>query len=213
MFNTTPSCRSLLLATLLVAAAPAVMAQSGNRFGLKAGASFSNLRGAGEDASDKNVRTAFHAGLFGRISAGDHLGLQAELLYSPKGTTIIYNGLLDQQITFKLDYLELPVFAVIGIGDVLELHAGAYAGYLLSSNASTEGDLGSDADELDRDNFQGADYGLLVGAGANMGHVQLGLRYLHGLAELAASDDAQFILGDARNSTLQVYLAVALNAK
>ncbi|HEY0977356.1 MAG TPA: porin family protein [Flavobacteriales bacterium] len=207
------SCFPILLTVLLITCSLGSAAQSGNRFGVKAGASFSNLRGAGEDATDKDLRTAIHGGVFGRVSASDQLGIQAELLYSPKGTTIRYDGLVDQTITFKLAYLELPVFAVVGIGEVLELHAGAYAGYLLSSNASTEGDLGSDDDELDRDNFQGADYGLLLGAGANLGPAQIGLRYLHGLAELAASEGSRMVLGDARNSALQVYLAIALNAK
>ncbi len=203
----------LLLPVTFVLCSTGITAQSGSRFGLKGGASFSNLRGEGEDASDKDMRTAFHAGVFGRLAPNEHLGLQAELLYSPKGTKVTYDGLIDQEVTFKLSYLELPVFAVIGLGSVLEVHAGAYAAYLLSSKVSSEGDLGSDEDELDRDNFQGADYGVLLGAGANMGPAQLGLRYVHGLAELAASDDAQFLLGDARNSTLQLYLAIGLNRK
>ena len=189
------------------------MAQQGNRYGLKAGVSFNNMRGKADDASQADWRTTFHGGVFGRISAGEHLSVQAELLYSPKGTTVTYDGLINQKITFKLNYLELPVFAVIRIGDVVELHAGGYAAYLLTSNASRESDLGSDGDELDRDNFHGADYGLLLDVSANLGRVQLGLRHLHGLAELAASNNGRLVLGNAHNSTLQAYLAVALNNK
>lgn len=186
---------------------------SGNDFGLKAGASFSNLRADGEDVGDENMRTAFHAGMFGRLSPSESLGLQIELLYSGKGTTVIYDGLIDQETTFKLSYLEVPVFATIGLGETLELHAGVYAGYLLSSNVSTEGDLGSGTEDLDRDNFQGADYGLLGGLGVNFGPAQIGARYVHGLAKLAASDTADLLLGDARNSTFQVYLAIGLQGE
>ena len=203
----------LWMSLLLLASTTTAMAQSGNKFGLKAGVSFSNLRGEGQDVSDKDMRTSVNAGIYGRLFADQHFGLQAELLYSGKGTTVKYNGLLPLTSEFKLSYLELPVFAVIGIGDVLEIHAGAYAAYLLSSNVITETVLGTYDADLDRDSFQGADYGLMIGAGANLGRAQLGVRYLHGMAKLAASNTANLFLGDSRNSTLQVYLAVALNRK
>ena len=191
-----------------------VIAQStGNAFGVKAGVSFSNLRADGEDVSDENMRTAFHAGIFGRISASEALGVQVELLYSGKGTTVVYDGLIDQETTFKLSYLEVPVFATIGLGDALEIHAGVYAAYLMSSNVTTEGDLGSGSDDIDRDNFQGADYGLLGGLGVNFGPAQVGARYVHGLAKLAATDEAEFLLGSAQNSTIQVYLAIGLQGQ
>ena len=54
---------------------------------------------------------------------------------------------------------------------------------------------------------------MLIGAGANFGHVQLGLRYAHGLAELAASEEAEFLLGDSRNAALQLYVAFGLGSK
>jgi len=192
----------------------AVNAQnSGNTAGIKAGLNWSNLRADGDDVGDENARIGFHGGLFGRIAPTEQLGVQAELLYSTKGTTVVYNGLIDQEVTFNLAYLEVPVFAAIRIGDVLELHGGVYAGYLLSSNVTTEGDLGSDYEELDRDNFQGADYGLLGGVAVNLGKAQIGARYTHGLADLAASDEAEFFLGDARNSVVQLYLAIGLGGK
>lgn len=213
MLPTSTITRRLLVPIAFLLGTTSMFAQQGNRFGLKGGVGWSNLRGEGEDVSDKDMRTAFHGGVFGRISPNDHLAVQAELLYAQKGTKVTYDGLIDQEVTFKLSYLELPVFVVIGVGEVLELHAGVYAAYLLSSKVSSEGDLGSGEDELDRDNFQGADYGLLLGTGFNLGPAQIGLRYAHGLAELAASDGAQLLLGTARNSNLQLYLAIALNGK
>lgn len=205
--------RYFWISLLLLASTSTAWAQSGNKFGLKAGVNFSNLRGEGEDVSDKDMRTSMNAGVFGRLFAEQHIGLQAELLYSGKGSTVKYSGLIPITSEFKLSYLELPAFAVIGIGDVLEIHAGAYAAFLLATNVSAESDLGNYDADVDRDNFQGADYGLLIGAGVNVGRAQLGLRYLHGMAELAASNTAQVLLGDSRNSTLQMYLSVALNSK
>ena len=211
--RTNRSVGRLLVMIAFMLGSASLIAQSGNRFGLKGGVGLSNLRGEGEDVSDKDMRTVFHGGVFGRMAPNEHFGVQAELLYSQKGTKVTYDGLIDQEVTFQLSYLEVPVFVSIGIGDVLEMHVGAYAAYLLSSNVSTEGDLGSDDEELDRDNFQGADYGLLIGAGANLGRAQLGVRYVHGMADLAASDAADLLLGDSRNSTVQLYLAFALNGE
>lgn len=200
-------------ALLLVAASPSasLLAQSsGNAVGLKAGVNWSNLRADGADVNDENARFGFHGGLFGRVAAAEHLGVQAELLYSTKGTKVVYNGLIDQETTFNLSYLELPVFVVVGLGDAFELHLGGYAGYLLASDVTTEGDLGSGSEDLDRDNFQDLDFGLLGGIGVNVGPAQIGARYTYGLTKLGASDAADLLLGDAKNSVAQVYIAFGL---
>lgn len=184
-----------------------------NMAGIKAGIHWSNLRSTGSDINDENARFAFHGGVFGRLAPTSFLAFQAELLFMPKGTTVTYDGLFDQEVSFKVDYLELPVFAVVGIGEILEVHGGLYAAFLLSSKVSTQGELGSGSDQLDRDNFQGGDYGLLLGAGGHIGRAQLGLRYTHGLSKLAASTVADALLGEARNATVQIYLAIGLTKK
>ena len=211
----TMSAPSILAASalFLLAAMPSasLVAQSmENAVGLKAGVNWSNLRADGEDVNDENARFGFHGGLFARAAAAEHIGIQAELLYSTKGTTVVYDGLIDQEATFNLSYLDLPVFVVIGLGDAFELHLGGYAGYLLGSDVTTEGDLGSASEDLDRDNFHDLDFGLLGGIGVNLGPAQIGARYTHGLSKLAASDGADLLLGDAKNSVVQVYIAFGL---
>lgn len=194
---------------------PQVQAQTaGTTAGFKGGINWTNLRASGQDISDENARLGIHAGLFGRTALSDGLSLQAELLYSGRGSTIEYNGLLfDQSISFNTAYLDVPLLLAIRLGDVLELHGGGYFGYLLSSNVSTSGDLGSASEDLDRDNFNSMDYGLLGGVGVNLGPAQIGVRYIYGLAEVAKSDGARLFLGDARNSTAQLYLAIGLGGR
>lgn len=200
----------MMLAAMAMGTDAAAQTQ-GNTAGIKAGINWTNLRGGGEDVTDENARFGFHAGVFGRVAPSDAIGLQAELLYSTKGSTYTYDGLLlDQEVSFHLAYLELPLFVVIRLGEALELHAGGYAAYLLSSNVSTDGDLGSGTDELDHSNFNTTDVGLLGGLGVNLGPAQIGIRYLHGMGKLADSDGARLVLGDARNSAGQVYLAIGL---
>jgi hypothetical protein len=184
---------------------------AGNTFGLKGGLNVSNFQSAADEVDDRNARIGFHAGVFGRVAANDAIALQGELLYSTRGTKLKYEGLLiEQDLTFSQAYLDLPIFVAIRLADVIELHAGGYVGYMLSSDVSSSGDLGDFSGDLDRDNFKSMDYGLLAGAGVNLGPAQLGVRYMFGLNELADNSGARLLLGDARHSVAQLYLAIGL---
>lgn len=177
--------------------------------GVKGGLNISNLYSG--EVSDNNARLGFNAGFIGRALADQPIGLQAELLYSTKGNKTHYSGLfglVDQDVDFTLNYLELPVMAAFRFADnAFELQAGGYAAYLLSASVTTSGDLGDGSDELDRDNFNSIDAGLVGGIAFNAGPIQVGARYLYGLSTLANSDGAELLLGDAKNSCAQVYIA------
>jgi hypothetical protein len=55
------------------------------------------------------------------------------------------------------------------------------------------------------------DFGIAGGVGFNLGpNAQLGVRYLHGLTNVADSDAADFVLGDAKNRCLQAYIAFGI---
>ncbi len=198
---------------LLIGSGTASAQSSGSTAGFKGGLNYSNLLNEGDEVDDKNARLGFHAGVFGRVAPSDAIGVQAELLYTTKGTTVKWDGLIDQEFHLNLAYVEVPLFIVLRLGEAVELHAGGYGGYLLSSNVKTDGDLGDASDDLDRDNFNGLDYGILGGLGINLGAAQIGARYNYGLAKLASSDGAEFLLGDARNSVAQLYLAIGLGAE
>lgn len=208
------SIQACLGIAMMLAASSATAQSSGSTAGLKGGINFSNLRAGGAEVSDENARFGFHAGVFGRTALSEGLSLQAELLYSTRGSTVEYNGLLiDQSVTFNTSYLDLPVLLAIRLGDVLELHGGGYVGYLLGSNVSTAGDLGEASGDLERENFHTLDHGLLLGVGVNLGAAQIGARYNMGMSEVADSNGARVLLGDARNSMAQVYLAIGIGGQ
>lgn len=177
--------------------------------GAKAGLNISDLYST--EANDDNTLLGFNAGLVGRSLLDAPIGLQVELLYSTKGNKTHYQGffgLVDQDVTFKLAYVEVPVMACFRFADnALELQAGGYAGYLLSADVSTDGDLGSGNDAIDTDKLNKFDAGLVGGVAFNAGPAQLGVRYEYGLTRIADSDEADFLLGDAKNSCAQVYVA------
>lgn len=175
--------------------------------GIKGGLNVSNLYI--DEVNDENARYGLHVGLFTQYPLGDVFAIQPELVYSTKGSRAEYDVLGQEgDVKFNLNYVELPLLAVFKLGESAEIHAGAYLGYLLAANVSTEGDLGDDYQELDRDHFKSFDYGLAGGFALNFNPVTLGLRYNYGLKKLADSNAADAVLGDSKNSVAQIYIAL-----
>lgn len=203
----------IITVPLLITGMSAVFAQ-GPAFGVKGGINVASL--AVNEADEERSRLGLNAGFFARTAPEEPFGLQVELLYSSKGSNTTYSaffGLIDQEVDFNLNYLELPVLASFRLGGVVDLHAGAYAGYLLNARVSTSGDLGSGSEELDKADLSAMDLGIAGGVGLNLGPAQFGVRYLHGLSKVADSDAADLVLGDAKNRCFQAYIAVGISGK
>lgn len=216
--------RSACLSTLCsLAFAPAIFAQDEapaptasegieRAFGIKGGVNWSNLWV--KEVNDENARFGFHVGLFGRFASPKSLGFQIEALYDQKGTTVKRSwGNVDQEITYKFDYVTAPLLVVIPLGEVMELQGGAYVGYMVLSEAHRSGDLGDSTMDPNDSKFNGFDWGLVGGAAINLGLGQVGVRYEHGMNELANNDVSSMVLGNSKNSTIQAYLAVALGKR
>jgi len=178
--------------------------------GIKGGLNVSNLY-RGENLTDKNARVGFHAGVFGQFASSEAFALQAEVNYSTRGTTAVTDGFIDQETKFRLNYIDVPLLAVFKLGEVIEIHAGAYGAYLLNASIDSDGDLGDSYDNLNKDNFKNFDYGLVGGLGFTFGGTQVGARYNFGLNEIADSRGARMALGSAKNQVGQIYIAFNLN--
>ncbi len=180
-------------------------------FGVKGGLNFSNLRT--NDINDSKIRTGYHFGAFVSLPITDGLAFQPELLYSTKGSTASYNEDLgpfvnaNGDITLNLDYIDLPLLAVLKIGDVAEIQFGPYFGFLANSSVTATGDL-EGSHNFDNDNFKNLDYGLAGGVAINLSLLQLGARYNLGLQKIQDSDTADLFFGDAKNSYLQLFAAL-----
>lgn len=177
------------------------------RAGIKGGVNLSNL--IIEEPHDRHTRFGFHVGVYGQLFANEGFAIQPEINYSTKGNEVSSNfGIIDHETKFNLHYIDVPVLAVFKLGDAVEIHAGPYWAYLVGANIDTDGDLGDDFRELDRDNFDKWDYGLAGGIGFNFNNVQLGARYNYGLNDIARSPGAKRMLGSSKNSVGQLYLAI-----
>jgi hypothetical protein len=205
-----------LLSIFVVTAFASVLSNQANaqmnsnaRYGIKGGFNASNLYV--DDVNDENARYGFNAGLYGQVLATESFAIQPELLYSTKGSKVDYSNIVDETVTYNLNYLDLPVLAVFKLGKAAEIHLGPYASYLLHANISYKGDIANGTDEINKDNLKSYDFGLVGGFGLNFGAVQVGARYNYGLVKIADSDAARTMLGDSKNSCAQLYLALNLN--
>ena len=202
-----------MVSAALLAVAPAFA--QGPVFGVKGGLNYTNL--AGMDSQDDNGRIGFNAGVFGRTNPEAIVGLQAELLYSTKGNHTKYNaflGLVDQDVDFNLNYIELPVMASLRLAQIVDIQLGGYLAYLTSAKMKTSGDLGSASDDLNKDNFRSIDAGIAGGVAFNIGaNAQLGIRYLHGLTDVVDNSNLHNVVGDAKNRCVEVYVGVGVGGK
>jgi hypothetical protein len=172
------------------------------RMGVKGGLNVSNLYV--DNVDDENARFGFNVGVYGQVLSSDVFALQPELLFSTKGSK---NEILGETVKFNLNYLDLPVLAVIKLGESAEIHVGPYFSYLLNANVDVDGGTY----EPDKDDFKAFDVGLSGGLGLNFGAIQVGARYNYGLMEIADSNAAELALGDAKNSNAQLYVAFNFN--
>lgn len=187
-----------------------------SRIGIKGGINLSNFYGSEIDA--ENAKLGFNVGLFTEVAVGEYFSIQPELLLTTKGNRTTYgddSGLADLvnaegDARFNLTYLEIPVLAKATIGEVLNLHIGPYAGYLIGANVDTDGTFDAEVEEIDRSRFNTWDYGLAAGVGIDLAVVTIGARYNLGLREVANGTISNALLENAKNSLLQAYIAVGL---
>lgn len=204
----------LTMSVLIMTASSTLMAQTSDpnpsaRVGIKAGLNVSNLYI--NDVNDENARFGFNGGLYGQILSSDVFAIQPELLFSTKGSQADYGGIVNSTVRFNLNYIDLPVLAVIKLGPSAEIHAGPYFSYLLSANIDYSGNIGNGTEQINRDNLKSYDWGWSGGLGLNFGPVQVGARYNYGMVKIADSNGARSLLGNSKNSVAQLYVALNLN--
>ncbi len=163
--------------------------------GLKGGTSFSSIQIKESSQSMKSSsdnRTAFMAGGYATISMSDKLKLQPEFLYQGMG------GSFDN-VTFKNEYVSIPVLLKYGITDNFYLEAGPQFSLLVSSKA---------ADEDIKDAFKSSDFQVLIGASLNFtDKIGAGVRYGMGMSNIASSSFISDLNTDIRNKAFMVMVS------
>jgi hypothetical protein len=193
--------KQLLTLALLASAATAAQAQTQRvHFGLKAGGCFAKFGGGGVlDAS--RLRAGLSGGALAEVTLTEHWAVQPELLYTAKGSKILYGGNVDSYQ--RLGYLEVPVMVKYKIPHFF-VEAGPQLGVLLHANYELN-DVGGTTETQNKDLFRGTDLGYALGLGVqDTNGLLLGVRYNGGLTRLAADNAAA--TGGGHNSAFYLYV-------
>lgn len=168
-------------------------------FGAKVGLNGSYLYTNNEDISDREGKFGVAAGLFTKVPINDVISFQPELMFSMKGDEYRYDQ-DESAVRVNMNYVELPVGLHFNLFNVVNLHAGGYAGYLVNSKFKIVDDDGSIArgTELDADDFNRWDYGWFAGAGLDFGNMGVSFRFNRGLNSIY-KDQAIDLYRDAKN--------------
>ncbi len=165
-------------------------------YGIKGGLNLASI----SNTPASHVRPAFYAGAFADYRLNDLVDLGVELLYSAQGVNTRLDYIPDTKIlTYRNDYLTLPVLAKVHITDDLSLDLGPQFGLLLSAKDKIEGQDPTDAMKY----LNKFDLSAALGMTYNFGKVFVQGRYTLGLTNEAKK---KFEEGEGRMKNMVVQL-------
>jgi hypothetical protein len=187
--------------------------QNKTRFGIKAGLNISNMYT--KNVQDENMILGFNGGLFLKVPVTPNIAFQPELLYTMKGSELTYNSFVSGKASFSLNYVEMPVLAVINLTKIVNIYGGVYFATLTSVVVKNKSnvDIFNFENELKKSDFETYDWGLIGGAGLDFNKVSLGIRYEYGMKPVGKERSflgQSYRFPDARNSTIQIYLSLSI---
>lgn len=167
-------------------------------FGVKAGLNISNF--SGSDASGSKAKAGFFAGVASDIKLSDELHLKPELVYSLQGAK---GDGSTGSASINANYLNLPIMLAYQFKQGLFIQTGPQIGFLLSANATINGQSGSV-----KDAFTKTDFSWGFGAGYKVAeNIAVDLRYNLGLSKIATGG------ANSHNTVIQVGVAYYFNNK
>ncbi|MEX2513994.1 MAG: porin family protein [Cyclobacteriaceae bacterium] len=204
---------------ILFGGASFAFAQSNNpgpKIGIKGGLNLSQLYVDQPNVEDENMKLGIHFGVFGKIPVNSFVAVQPEVLYTNMGSKIAYGGsdfedlfgIETGEIRFNLNYIQVPVALAVNLGP-LNIHAGPYLSYLLSANVNdwkSSDTSPTEVKELDTEDFNSTDYGVVLGVGFDIKGVNVGARYNFGMREVGKDGLAGNLTDNSKNSVGQIYL-------
>ncbi|RZK59143.1 MAG: PorT family protein [Pedobacter sp.] len=134
------------------------------RFGVKAGANYSNIiKDDGNNDFKTDYLVGYHAGVTLDIKLLENLAFTPELLYSTKGYKLTSTF---GEFTQRTSFIDLPILASIRVGGGLNLVAGPQVSFLLSTDNKFENGFGTAQQTLvedESDRFKKSLVGGVIG--------------------------------------------------
>jgi hypothetical protein len=192
------------IASVIVFASAGESSARDSYFGFKGGVNIADVTGDDFDLSSSN---RFIGGLFYGIDYTDDFGLRIEGLYVQKGaegTFVLPPSDHEHEFVVRLDYIEVPVYFVVGFPTGESFAVNLYAGPTFGFNVKAEAENVDHEEtvELDAEAFE---FGAAFGGGAE---------YLMSSFSIVA--DVRYALGatsvtdniDGKNTGLGIMLGV-----
>ncbi|MBC7774067.1 MAG: PorT family protein [Phycisphaerae bacterium] len=197
--------RNLLLPSILflvgLCSLNAQMTDGKPRIGFKAGVNGSNFYDDSK-ATDKKSRIGFTGGVFAQIPfAKGRMSLRPELLFTTKGSDFKFSN-VKQYV--ESSYIEFPLSLEYRLLGFINLHAGAYAGWLATAKGESLA-LG-----FEKEDFEAFDYGWQAGGGIDFGGLGLHFRISRGLQQIGSGKGLSSLVGDLKNSAWALTLSYGL---
>lgn len=167
----------------------------GFKFGIKAGANYSNVYDVQGDQFTADGKVGFAGGLFLEIPITDYIGVRPEILYSQKGFKATGQYLsVPYTFTRTTDYIDIPLLLTLKPTPMLSLFGGPQFSFLTKQKDVFASTLLSTQQQQDfsNDNYRKNLMSLTAGLGVNIGPTTLDLR---------ANFDLQNNNGDGTSTT------------
>ena len=200
----------ILSLALLAGVTAAAQAQTGVRFGLKAGVVAATL--VGDDVEEVDNHFGFQAGGFANIGVSDLISFQPELLYSQKGAQSKDSDMgftAESKTTFH--YIDVPLLLHVN-ADGLFFEAGPQLGFLAGQKSKTTvsgNGMSRSMESTETDGLRKLDIGYIAGLGYQLeSGLSFGVRYNGGITSLADEGDAK-----VRNSVFQFQVGLLFGGK
>ena len=185
----------LTVSALLLAGAVTYAQDPSNRsmspsFGVKGGVNFANI--TGDDFDDADGRTSFHVGVLAEFPLAEIFSLQVEALYSGQGwkSNVTIPGIVDEEVEYQLDYINVPVLAKVYVFEGLSLEVGPQFSFKV--NEEFDNDPTGDGGDYDLDEAESFEFGVAAGLTfqTKMGLFATG-RYTQGMTDVVKDVDAK----------------------
>lgn len=160
------------------------------KFGVKAGANFSNL--TGKDAEDTKMKIGYYGGGMVQIPVSAQFLVQPELIYSKQGWK---SDVEDEDAKANLGYVNIPVLAKFKTTSGFFVEAGPQIGFLVSAKAK----VGDESGDI-KESFKATDFSMALGLGYELpAGFGVSARYNLGLSSIAEESEAT-----VKNGVIQV---------
>jgi hypothetical protein len=151
----------------------------GFKFGVKAGANYSNVYDAQGEQFTADGKIGFAGGVFLEVPITDYIGVRPEVLYSQKGFKATGQYLsVPYTFTRTTDYIDIPLLLTLKPTPMFSLFGGPQFSFLTKQKDVFASTLLTTQQQQDfsNDNYRKNLMSLTAGFGINMGPAALDLR-------------------------------------